>query len=181
MRPVGYLINTEGGPEGSPGLFYNFILARNGIFIRAESPLIAATISIAGAEVRGLSPLREEVKLKKGRIPKGLYELALSMLSADRYREKYLAITWEGEYRLRVPMQAGEAGGVQYEVLPNTVLDIHSHGVMPAFFSSTDNLDEQGLRLYMVVGRLDKLIPEVKLRVGVYGYFAPIRLEEILA
>ena len=179
MRPVGYLISTEGGPEGNPGLFYNYILARNGLFIRAESPLIAATIGIAGAEVRGLSPLREEVKLKKGRIPRGLYELALSVLSADRYREKYLAITWEGEYRLRVPAQVGEAESVHYEVLPNTVLDIHSHGAM-AFFSPTDNRDEQGLKLYMVVGRLDRLIPEVKLRVGVYGYFAPIRLEEIL-
>ena len=181
MRPVGYLINTERGPEGSPGLFYNYILARNGLFVRAESPLIAANICIARAEVRGLSPLREEVRLKKGRIPRGLYELALSVLSADPYQEKYLAITWEGEYRLRVPAQTGEAGGVQYEVLPNTVLDIHSHGAMPAFFSSTDNRDEQGLKLYIVVGRLDRLIPEVKLRVGVYGYFAPVRLEEILA
>ena len=63
MRPVGYLINTERGPEGNPGLFYNYVLAQNGLFIRAESPLIAATISIAGAYIRGISPLREEIKL----------------------------------------------------------------------------------------------------------------------
>ena len=180
MRPVGYLINTERGPEGNPGLFYNYVLAQNGLFIRAESPLIAATISIAGAYIRGLSPLREEIKLKKGKIPKGLFELALSALWADCYREKYLAITWEGKYRLRVPAQVGESGSVEYEVLPNTILDIHSHGTLGAFFSPADDQDEQGLRLYAVVGRLDRLIPEVKLRIGVYGYFAPIRLEEIL-
>jgi len=50
---------------------------------------------------------------------------------------------------------------------------------MKAFFSMTDNVDEQGLRLYMVVGKLNSLFPEAKLRVGVYGYFAPIRMEDI--
>ena len=181
MKLVGYLINTERGLEGNPGLFYNYILARNGLFVRAESPLIGATICIARAEIRGLSHLREEVELKKGKIPRRLFELALSALSAEQHREKYLAVTWEGEYRLRVPRQVGDAGGVQYEVLPNTVLDIHSHGTMSAFFSSTDDRDEQGLKLYMVVGGLNRLVPEVKLRAGVYGYFAPVRLEEIFS
>jgi len=179
MRPVGYLINTGRGLEGEPGLFYNYILARNGLFVRGESPLIAATVRIATAEIRGLSPLKEEVILKKGRIPRSLYELALSVLLADRYHERYLAITWEEEYRLRMPPQIGGGGNVEYECLPNTILDIHSHSSISAFFSGADERDEQGLRLYMVVGRLDTLIPEVKLRVGVYGYFTPVRLEEI--
>ena len=78
-----------------------------------------------------------------------------------------------------MPWQSGSSGGVEYEVLPDTVLDIHSHGMMSAFFSSTDNSDEQGLRLYMVMGRLDTLIPELEMRVGVYGYFAPVELDEI--
>jgi len=180
MKPVGYLTNTGRGLEGEPGLFFNYILARNGLFVMAESPLIAATVMVAAVDVRGLTPLREEVRLKKGKIPWRLYTLAVSMLSADRYRERYLAVTWEEEYRLRVPPQTSSAGGVEYEGLPNTVLDIHSHGTMPAFFSATDDRDEQGLRLYMVAGRLDSLMPEIKLRVGVYGYFAPIpQLEEI--
>jgi hypothetical protein len=29
------------------------------------------------------------------------------------------------------------------------------------------------------VGRLDTLLPEVELRLGAYGYFAPISLEEV--
>jgi len=50
---------------------------------------------------------------------------------------------------------------------------------MRPFFSGTDDQDEQGLRLYMVVGRLDTLMPEIEMRVGVYGYFAPILLNEV--
>lgn len=68
---------------------------------------------------------------------------------------------------------------MRYERLPSTVLDIHSHGTMRPFFSGTDDKDEQGFRLYMVVGRLDTLVPEVEMRVGVYGYFAPVQFEEV--
>ena len=179
MKPAGYLINTRDGLAGEPGLFYDYVLAGNGLFVRGRSSLLEATVNIAPAEVRGLSPLEERVRLPKGKIPGNLYELTLSILLADRYRERYLAVTWEGEYRLRQPWQEGSSSGVCYQTLPNTVLDIHSHGPLEAFFSSTDNTDEQGLRLYMVIGRLDTLTPEVLMRVGAYGYFAPVEIDQI--
>ena len=62
---------------------------------------------------------------------------------------------------------------------PHSVMDIHSHGHMDAFFSCTDDSDEKGLRLYVVVGRLDTLLPEVEIRLGVYGYFIPLSVEEV--
>ena len=56
-----------------------------------------------------------------------------------------------------------------------TVLDIHSHtGGVPAQFSPIDNDDEQGFRLYAVVGDLRNLCPTVEFRLGVYGYFLPL-------
>ena len=42
---------------------------------------------------------------------------------------------------------------------------------MKAFFSGTDDRDEQGLQLYGVVGKLTERT-EVLLRVGAYGYFS---------
>ncbi|MBI4286319.1 MAG: Mov34/MPN/PAD-1 family protein [Chloroflexi bacterium] len=181
MRPVGYLLNRGTNLDGEPGLFYDYILAGNGLFVRARSSLLAATVSIAWAQVRGLALLAEKMVLPKGKIPRHLYDLALSVLFADSCHERYLAITWEGEYRLRMPPQEGSSGGVQYEVMPNTVVDIHSHAGMSAFFSSTDNRDERGLRLYMVVGRLDTLVPEREMRVGVYGYFSPVEFDDVFA
>lgn len=181
MRQVGYLANTEGGLAGEPGLFYNYILAGNGLFIQARSPLLRATVHIAETWVRGLLPLEEKVELPRGNIPRYIYNLALSVLFIDRVQEWYLAVTWEGKYRLRVPCQETSNCSVRYERLPSTVLDIHSHGAMRAFFSGTDNEDEQGLRLYMVVGRLDTLIPEIEMRVGVYGYFGPVKFEEVFS
>lgn len=179
MRPVGYLLNTSEGLAGEPGLFYDYILAGNGLFVRAGNPLLEATVLVAQARVRGLLPLSEELRLLKGRVPTALYDLALSVLAAFPWQECYLAVTWEDGYHLRGPPQEGDGGGVEYERLPDTVLDIHSHARMRPFFSWTDDSDEQGLRVYMVVGRLDTLWPEVDLRVGVYGYFAPARMEEV--
>jgi PRTRC genetic system protein A len=181
MRPVGYLVNREKGPADEPGLFYDYILAGNGLFVRAQSFLLKATVCIAPTSIRGLLPLEEKVELAQGRIPRRLYDLALSILMAESYHERYLAVTWEGEYRLRSPLQESGEGGVKYEVLPSTVLDIHSHGTMRAFFSGTDNSDEQGLGLYMVVGRLDTMLPEVEVRTGVYGYFAHLKVEDVFS
>ena len=179
MRPAGYLVNKEEGLDGEPGLFYDYILAQNGLFIQAQNPLISGLICISPVNVRGLYPLTEKIQLAHGKIPRRLYDLSLSLLMASSDREQYLAITWENEYRLKIPAQERRPASVKYESLPSSVMDIHSHGRMKAWFSSDDNMDEQGMRLYMVVGRLDTLLPEVEIRLGVYGYFIRLYLEEV--
>ena len=81
---------------------------------------------------------------------------------------------------LTIPSQLQTAGSVTYETLPNTVLDIHSHvGGVPAHFSNIDDRDEQGLGLYAVVGDLRNLCPTIELRLGIYGYFMPLKKEDI--
>jgi len=179
MKRVGYLLNTPEGIQGEPGFFYNYILSENGIFIRAQSHLLGATVPIARVPIRGLAPLRTSVELPYGKIPWRIHDLAVSVFAADPVQEHYLAVVWDREYRLRMPAQQRDSARVTYERLPHTVLDIHSHSLMSAFFSGADNRDEQGLRLYMVVGELDTLFPEIRLRVGVYGYFAPLEMQEV--
>ena len=85
------------------------------------------------------------------------------------------AVRWDGEgYRLVVPPQAGTATRLAYQPPAGVVAEFHSHGGSRAFFSATDDRDEQGFRIYGVVGRLDTPLPELRLRVGVYGHFAPV-------
>ena len=179
MKPVGYLINTKEGLQGETGLYYDYVMAQGGLFVRAASPYIRATVLVAAAQVRGLAPLEESLELPLGKIPRRIYDLALSILAARPQEEHYLAVTWEGEYRLRDPVQEGHGASVSYERLPYTIMDIHGHGPMKAFFSGTDNRDDQGLRLYMVIGRLDTLMPEYELRVGAYGYFTTLWFDEV--
>ena len=179
-KPVNYLTNSLAGLQGEAGVFYDYILAGNGLFIRAKNTHLAATVCIAPAEVRGLAPLEESIQLLHGKIPMYFLNLALSVLCIKPDIEQYLAVIWQGNYSLAVPSQSQTAVSVTYETCPSTVLDIHSHvGGVPAHFSGIDDRDEQGFCLYAVVGDLSNLFPTVELRLGIYGYFMPIVKEDI--
>lgn len=172
-RPVGYLIKRKDGLYGERGLYYDYILAENGVWIEAEGNLLAARVPVVHGQIRGLAPVEPVVVLRYGLIPQHLFDLALSAMLADISREHYVAVTWNDGYHIYVPEQAATGGGVEYEVGNQVVLDLHSHGRMTSWFSPTDNKDELGFKLYGVVGKLDKT-PEVRLRVGVYGYYHPV-------
>jgi len=58
--------------------------------------------------------------------------------------------------------------------------DIHSHNTMAAVFSKTDDADEQGNRLYIVVGRLDQFYPEIAVRICNGGTFWPVAPESVI-
>lgn len=59
------------------------------------------------------------------------------------------------------------------------VMDIHSHGTMKAFFSSVDDHDEKGTRLFMVFGNLDKTEITHKLRAGIAGNYKMLELSDV--
>jgi PRTRC genetic system protein A len=175
---AGYLVNHPGHLQGERGLAYDYVLAGNGLFIEAEGKLLAARIPVAPGPVRGLADLEPLVVLRYGKIPGRLLELAVNVMLADPGKERYVAVTWEDGYRIRVPDQEREPGKVEYSVIDNTMLDLHSHCAMRARFSGQDDKDEQGFQLYGVIGRMDRR-PEIALRMGVYGYFYSIEPSDI--
>jgi len=179
MQPAGYRVNFPGGLSGEKGLFFDYIMASNGIFMRSESPLLRATIRVVEANVRGLAPLEDKVEMVHGKIPAWMGRLVLDTLASARDREAYLAITFQNGYRLRFPTQERHTASVRFDRVPNTVVGIHSHGLMGAFFSETDNIDEQGIGIYVVVGKLNDAVPEALLRAGVYGYFKELVWEDV--
>ena len=176
---VGYLLARDGGLEGLNGPLYNFIFAGNGVFIEAENEILRARVRISPCAIRGLTALAEEVTLKKGLVPGWMLNVMLGAFLSDLEREQFIAVTWEGCYRLVKPPQIGEAGGVTYVPVEGAVLEVHSHGRLAPFFSATDDRDEQGLKVYMVVGQMHNGLPSLALRVGVYGYYAPLNWAEV--
>ncbi|MDP2917092.1 MAG: hypothetical protein Q8O16_04090 [Dehalococcoidia bacterium] len=181
-KPVGYLINTPAGLQGEAGVFYDYIMAAGGLYLRAKNAHLAATVCIAPQLVRGLAPLEESIQLIHGKIPTELLSLALSVLIIKPDIEQYLAVIWKDGYTIKIPPQEQTPASVTYEVLPDTVLDIHSHvDPVPPQFTGIDNHDEQGFGIYCVVGDLRNLFPTVTLRLGVYGYFMEIDKSEVFA
>lgn len=59
-------------------------------------------------------------------------------------------------------------------------MDIHSHNTMNAFFSEQDDADELDDGVYVVMGKLDQYLPQVKARVCNGGIFVDIDPEVVL-
>ena len=173
--PVGYLVNHPTGLAGAHGIGYDYVLGSGGVYVQSESAHLTARVPVAPCTVRGLAPVAEKVQLTHGPIPAALFEIGLRWFEDTPHTERFFAIRWDGDrYRLVVPPQAGTATRLTYVPPAGVVAEFHSHGGARAFFSATDDLDEQGFRIYGVVGRLDDPRPELSLRVGVYGHFAPL-------
>lgn len=179
MKPVGYLFARPDCLVGDRGEYYDYVFAGNGVFIQASNDILAAQVQISDCPVRGLAMLPHPcVRLKYGSIPRQLFELALNTFLAVPDKEHYIGITANAGYHLYVPPQEGKSARVEYEPGQAVILDLHSHCKMRAFFSGTDDKDESGLKIFGVVGRLDKT-PVLQLRVGVYGYFEDLAWRDV--
>lgn len=178
MNFVGYLTNYPSGLSGDNGLYYDYILAANGLFIEAANAVMSARIPVAVGEVRGLAPTKPGIALKYGSIPQRFFDLALDTFMANPNKEYYVAVTADAGYHFYVPVQDQDVNSVVYELGDSVVLDIHSHGLLKAEFSTHDNDDEKGLKISAVMGELGTT-PVVKLRVGVYGYYYRLSWHEV--
>ena len=178
--PVGYLVNHRTGLTGAHGIGHDYVLGSDGLYVQSESALLTARVLVAPCEVRGLAPVTGKVELTYGLIPARLFELGLQWFRDEPDTERFFAVRWdESNYRPVVPPQLGTATSLVYAPPPGVVAEFHSHGTSRAFFSATDDRDEQGFRIYGVAGRLDSDHPELNLRVGVYGHFAPVRWSQV--
>ena len=178
--PVGYLINHPAGLAGVHGIGYDYVLGSGGVYVQSRSPHLTARLPVAPGEVRGLAPVTEKVDLTHGPIPAGLFGMGLRWFHDDPGTERLFAVRWDGRaYRMVVPQQAGTATRLAYQPPAGVVAEFHSHGGSRAFFSATDDRDEQGFRIYGVAGRLHTDRPELSLRVGVYGHFALVQWSQV--
>ncbi len=175
---VEYLIFGKTYSKG--GSFYKYIMANNGVWISGSNQHLTAVIQITECEIRGLEQGKSYLKLEHGRLPQRLFDLAYSVLLAEPEKERYVGIRWNGQcYDIYYPEQQGAASRVNYEASDNIVVELHSHGKLKPLFSGTDDEDEQGLKVYGVVGDLYSQTPSLNLRVGVYGYWQPVLWSEI--
>lgn len=172
-------------------LAYQYIIAENGTFIRAETRFFKAILPVASCTVRGLKPLHHSFQLNGPRMPMRLLDTILSDACRARrpsgvrpdngLNEVLYQFHHHGQtVQVKKPPQQATAVSV---LAPgsndaNILCDLHSHGNMPAFFSQTDDADEQAAKLYAVIGKLDTA-PEIRLRVGVYGYWLSLPLTAV--
>lgn len=178
---------------------YDYVVDANGILKRASTPYFDARLRVASARVAGLDYAGgPPLTLRVPKIPAKWLDRVLEHArragqgaSVLRPIEQMYHFHWtfpdlpafdpstereaEKTWRVSIPRQQAGAARVQYRggSEASVVLDLHSHHVMPAYFSEVDDRDEQGCRLYAVIGRIYER-PEICVRVGLYGDFLEI-------
>jgi PRTRC genetic system protein A len=189
-------------PQIKVGKMYEYVLAADGVYLHAKREGLEVFLPVMeplryGAEVRGLLPATPFVKMDYPKVPHSLVEQMLesAIASADdrgRPLEVLFHLIWTGRppgypgWKLVLPEQkrhyasvnpigSSLAPGGSYEL---AFIECHSHHHMNAFFSGTDDRDEQGFRIYAVLGKIYDH-PQLRVRVGVFGQHFQIPATEI--
>lgn len=155
---------------------YVYIMAGNGVFLYAKREDLEVLIPISRATIAGLPPLapflniprvpailmREILHESKEILPNEI----LFWFNFDRDRQDWNVVAPRQICRPSsvFPVDKSDPHGTK------ALIDVHSHALIEPFFSRTDNKDEQGFRIYAVIGRV-KGRPGICVRVGVYGNY----------
>lgn len=162
---------------------YEYVMAGNGVFLRAVRTGLAITLPLATCEVRNLHPLESRLELEYGCVPSHVLSRILDLArkaAAEEPREALFHLSYaEDRWQLEVPLQIQTECSVEpldsgpESSYARALIEIHSHHQMPAKFSNIDDQEERGFRIFGVIGRIWKR-PEIRFRVGVFGQFIEV-------
>lgn len=185
-RPIKY--HVAGDELGVPAIPYDYVMDKLGVIKRVSNIHFLAHLRVADGHVAGLPLLSEGLSLRVPKIPaRWLYRVLDHAAQAGNgvavlrpIEQMYHFHFIDGQWRVSIPKQDASAARVSYRGghQATVVLDLHSHHNMSAYFSRTDDEDEQGCRFYAVIGRIYSR-PEIRLRLGLYGDFVDLEATEL--
>lgn len=178
-------VSDDGLAPKISGAFFDYVLASNGLFIHARNRYLSACVPISRfrKDLRGLPHLDPFAELLVQRVPENYLAYALDIMRRSMPNEcmvQFLVLHEEmpwwtnARWEVSMPSQYQSHAYVTFAQHPLAVIDLHSHHILSAFFSSVDDEDETGLRFYCVAGRLDQARPQLRARVGVFGHWMPV-------
>jgi hypothetical protein len=172
-----------------------FIWAGNGIFRSVTRREFKAVVCHREVHTPGLPELLQEFKLLVPPVPQKKVEAIIKQIQKEPDLEQLFYLYWQGDWTPSTdappganPLGLRDRWEILYpeqECTPSTciagdrfpepaVIEIHSHGAMGAFFSGTDDLEEDGCRISTVIGKSNGQL-EIVSRVCVHGLFLPIK------
>ncbi|MEQ9223925.1 MAG: PRTRC system protein A [Salinisphaeraceae bacterium] len=179
-----YPVAQDGSlPKLVPGA-HCYLLARDGLYVAGRSDTVAAVIRVAELPRQtSFGAIQERLELINGPVPFDLLEACASDAIARS------PIEWGGA------IVADAAGGYEYfepvadgatpvsltyrrDSYPDErlVVDLHSHGEGPAYFSPTDDAsDAEGIHVAVVLGRCQRAETlEMTSRLTINGWFREV-------
>jgi PRTRC genetic system protein A len=160
------------------------LIGENGVFLEIDLPWLSVVRRIAHYTVPTAIPygkVAESTELRCGAVPPEFIGEFVAMARAAHPLETGAWIVWDVEtkqFRLApVKVLSQGTGSLKYErpdLLPSElrVIDCHSHGAHPAYFSPTDNEDDRHeTKFAFVVGNCASAVPSMAMRLCAKGIF----------
>lgn len=171
-------VKSDGSLPDIPDCLYAYIMAGNGVFLHAKRSGLEVLFPVVECRIAGLPELTPWVKIEK-RVPAYILADVVYASILNFPREALFWFNWDdGEWIVNIPDQTARTTSVvpcnrSDPAGTSALMDLHSHGGLPPFFSTIDDRDETGFRIYAVVGNVDTE-PEICVRVGVYKHYFDI-------
>lgn len=159
------------------------LLARNGVFLEVTRSWLRCVLRLGDLPVKPPLPYgvaHEHVSFSFGVIPLRLLDEFIAHGRRSLPNETAGALVFSktrGDLRL-VLHEALESGpaAIRYRIDPmdadeELAIDLHTHGVLGAFWSMTDDADDQGVKVCGVFGNMDRARPSAAFRLAVNGHF----------
>lgn len=176
-------------PIEEPAAFgQRYIVGQQGLFREVSTPWLLARNLIAYAQMPTPYGFVEECAvLKCGSPPADLWRDFIEHAKKESPVECAGLMIWNAQtqrWRLAIrEVTYATSDRVDYmepELHEDelAVVDVHSHGLHKAFFSSRDNRDDSGsIKVSAVIGRLDLEVPEVSIRLVCIDSFRKVTME----
>jgi PRTRC genetic system protein A len=170
------ILQDDGTLPLIPDCLYAYIMAGNGVFLYARRDDLEVLIPVSSVAVAGLPHLEPFVHMP--RVPAILMHHILQASKENLPNEILFWFNFDSDrqdWNVVAPRQICRPSRVfpvdESDPLGiKALIDLHSHALMEPFFSRADNTDEQGFRIFAVLGKVNEK-PEIGVRVGVYGNY----------
>jgi PRTRC genetic system protein A len=169
-------VQDDGRLPAIPDCLYAYIMAGNGVLLYAKRDNLEVLIPVSGTTIAGLPSVKPFVNMP--RVPAVLMNHVLQASGESLPNEILFWFNFDHDqqvWNLDAPPQYCRPATVfpvdkSDPLGSKALIDLHSHALLDPFFSRTDDKDEQGFRIFAVIGNVDTN-PEILVRVGVYGNY----------
>lgn len=174
-------VPASGSIEAAPSNGMRYLVGRTGMWREITLPWIRVRHQVSESAFQlPYGPANDVVEFRCGPIPLHVIREFTANARAASPDELAGVFLWHEEtgawrYEKRHGVYVSSNYVSYREVVPrdgeHIVVDAHSHGLHPAFFSSQDDEDDRGsMKLSLVVGNLDRETPSSLMRLCMAGH-----------
>ena len=183
---VEHKIAPASDAENVTAALYEYLMAGNGLFIRAKRSEFAVCLPVCERAIRGLPNAQTGIFWRKPKISRFVWQQILSDVrfksDFEAFKEDVYVVFWDektNEWRWSaISRERGWASTIAddtREEYGKACLELHTHPPGAIHFSRADDRDETDkFRIFGILIDIHSSTPKIRFRCGVYDFFAQI-------